>query len=353
MESIVMHTAQQPDTGPFAWPRLAASCAAALAVCLHGAASAPAGAAPKVPYRVVTTVGMVTDIVQQVAGERASVQGLLGPGVDPHLYKPTRDDVALLMRADVIFYNGLMLEGKMSDTLVKVARNKPVYAVTELIDEDLLLQPEDFGGHYDPHVWMDASLWSRCVDAVARALSTFDPSGAVLYRKNADQLMARCLELHEYGRKAVGTVPARSRVLISSHDAFNYFGRAYGIEVQGVQGISTESEAGLQRINALVEYIVTRDVKAVFVESSVPRKSIEALVEGARARGRDVRIGGELYSDAMGAAGAYEGTYLGMLDHNLTTVARALGGEAPAAGWQGLLGTKGAPTERPAVLTQP
>jgi len=300
--------------------------------------AASAHAAPKsYPYSIITTVGMVNDIVKNVAGGKANVTAIMGAGVDPHLYKPTRDDVAAMIRADVVFYSGLMLEGKMADTLVKVARNKPVFAVTELIDEKFLLEPPDFGGHADPHVWMDPGAWAKCVEAVGKRLAEFDPANAAAYLADATAYAAKCGELHAYGKKVLATVPETSRVLISSHDAFNYFGRAFGLKVMGVQGISTESEAGLQRINSLVDFIVANDVKAVFVESSVSPKNIEALVGGVKSRGKDLRIGGELFSDAMGAAGTFEGTYLGMLDHNITLVARALGGEAPKGGREGKL----------------
>jgi manganese/zinc/iron transport system substrate-binding protein len=295
------------------------------------------GAPKSYPYQVTTTVGMVTDIVRQVAGDKAKVTGIMGAGVDPHLYKPTRDDVAAMMRADVIFYSGLMLEGKMADTLVKIARTKPVQAVTESIEEKYLLEPEEMQGHYDPHVWMDPTAWAKAVEAVGKALAEFDPANAEHYRRNAAGLVQRCAELAAYGRHVLSTVPESSRVLISSHDAFNYFGRAFGLKVMGVQGLSTESEAGLQRINELVDYIVQQEVRAVFVESSVSPRNIEALVQGVQSRGKALRVGGELYSDAMGPEGSYEGTYLGMLDHNITIVARALGGEAPERGWQGKL----------------
>jgi manganese/zinc/iron transport system substrate-binding protein len=295
-------------------------------------------AAPKsYPYKVTCTVGMVKDIVMQVAGDKATVTGIMGAGVDPHLYKPTRDDVSSMMRADVIFYSGLMLEGKMVDTLIKLARTKPVHAVTELIEEKYLLEPEEMQGHYDPHVWMDPSAWAKAVESVGRALAEYDPDNAGHYRERAAETLRRCEELAAYGRRVLSTVPESSRVLISSHDAFNYFGRAFGLKVMGVQGLSTESEAGLQRINELVDYIVNQGVRAVFVESSVSPRNIQALVQGVQSRGKALRIGGELYSDAMGTEGTYEGTYLGMLDHNITTVARALGGQAPERGWQGKL----------------
>lgn len=290
------------------------------------------------PYKVTATVGMVADIVREVAGDRAEVINIIGEGVDPHLYKPTRGDVAALLSADVVFYSGLMLEGKMSDTLVKVGRNgKPVYAVTELIDESYLLEPPAFAGHFDPHVWMDAGGWMKAVEAVAQSLGEFDPAHAADYQARARAYLAELAKLNAYAREAIGSIPESRRVLVTAHDAFNYFGRAYGIEVRGIQGISTESEAGLEDINRLVDLIVKRGISAVFVETSVADKNVRALVEGARARGQEVVVGGTLFSDAMGPAGTYEGTYIGMIDHNVTTVARALGGAAPEGGMQGKL----------------
>jgi manganese/zinc/iron transport system substrate-binding protein len=186
---------------------------------------------------------------------------------------------------------------------------------------------------------MDVDAWSRGVEAVAIALSKLDPAHSDQYRQNSQAYQLQLAELHEYGQKAIGSIPGDQRILITSHDAFNYFGRAYGLEVQGIQGLSTESEAGLQRINDLVSLIVVKGVRSVFVESSVPRKNVEAIVEGVRSRGKEISIGGELYSDAMGKQGDYEGTYIGMLDHNITLVARSLGGEAPERGLHGKLKT--------------
>ena len=283
---------------------------------------------------------MVGELVRHVGGEHVKVTQIMGAGVDPHLYKATRDDVMMIMDGDIVFYSGLMLEGKMSDTLIKMARKKPVIAVTELIDESKLLEPEDFAGHYDPHVWMDVAAWSECVEVVRQSLSEFDPAHADDYRKNAHSYQIQLEELHLYGLESISTIPSASRVLITSHDAFNYFGRAYNLDVQGVQGLSTESEAGLQRINELVDTIVSKNVRAVFVESSVPRKNIDALVEGAQYKNHAISVGGELFSDAMGESGTYEGTYVGMLDHNITLVTRALGGKAPARGFGGKLAPK-------------
>lgn len=289
------------------------------------------------PITAVATVGMVADLVRNVGGERVQVKQIMGAGVDPHLYKTTRGDVQTIMQGDIVFYSGLMLEGKMADALIKIARTKPVIAVTEELEEDQLFEPAEMEGHYDPHVWMDVSAWAQCVDVVAESLAGFDPKHADSYRANAVEYKQKLAELHQFALDALGSVPEESRILVTSHDAFNYFGRAYGLEVLGVQGLSTESEAGLLRINQLVDLLVERKVKAVFVESSVPRKNIESLVEGARSKGHTVLIGGELYSDAMGAEATYEGTYIGMLDHNITLVARGLGGTAPEAGFQGLL----------------
>lgn len=293
---------------------------------------------PDKPITVTATVGMVGDLVRTVGGDRVDVTQIMGAGVDPHLYKATRDDVQTMMNADVIFYSGLMLEGKMTDTLIKMAGAKPVIGVTEALDEETLLEPADFAGHFDPHVWMDVTAWSKCVDVIANELSAIDPPSEAGYRERANELLGKLIELDAYGKRVIATIPEDSRVLVTSHDAFNYFGRAYGLEVMGVQGISTESEAGLQRINELVDLLVDKQVKSVFVESSVPRKNIDSLVEGAESRGHVVQVGDqELFSDAMGKPGTYEGTYIGMLDHNITLVARGLGGEAPENGFEGKL----------------
>lgn len=290
---------------------------------------------------VTVTVGMLADLVSNVGGSRVAVTQLCGSGVDPHLYKLTRDDVLAIRQADLVLYAGLLLEGRMTDTLVREARKRPVIAVTEAIDEMLLQESEGFGGHFDPHVWMDVSVWLRCVDVVARELSSMAPGGTEYFQRNAHDYKAELDRLHRYGIESIATIPVESRVLVTSHDAFNYFGRVYGLEVHGVQGISTESEAGLRRINELVELLVTKDVRTVFVESSVSSDSLEALVEGANARGGRVRIGAAaLFSDAMGEPGSYEGTYVGMLDHNITHVTRGLGGSVPERGLNGKLKTR-------------
>jgi manganese/zinc/iron transport system substrate-binding protein len=290
----------------------------------------------KYPIRAAATVGMVADIVREVAGERAAVTNIIGSGVDPHVYSPTRSDVAVLLKSDIIFYAGLLLEGQMADILVKVSRKRPVFAVTELLQQDYLIHDSDTA-HNDPHVWMDVQGWMKAVQVVVDAMVEFDPPHADEYRSRAVAYQERLKRLDDYAKSAIASIPADQRVLITAHDAFNYMGRAYGIEVMGIQGLSTESEAGLKDINRLVDLLVERGIPAVFVETSVSDKNVKALIEGAASRGHTVVIGGELFSDAMGPPGSYEGTYEGMIDHNVTVITRALGGDAPVTGMQGKL----------------
>lgn len=290
------------------------------------------------PLEVVCTTGMIGDVVRNVAGDRASVTTLMGEGVDPHLYRATRSDVAKMLAADTIFYNGLLLEGKMTDALVRVARSgKPVFAVTELIDESFLLSPPAFEGNFDPHVWMDPSAWMRAVEVVRDQLAEVDAGGAESYGTGAKAYLERLTALDAYAERVLASVPADRRVLVTAHDAFNYFGRRYRFEVMGIQGLSTESEAGLKRIEELVSLLVQRKIPAVFVETTIPQQSVQALIAGAAARGHQVVIGGSLFSDAMGRPGTYEGTYVGMIDHNVTVIAKALGGTAPPRGLNGQL----------------
>ncbi|MEM6692550.1 MAG: zinc ABC transporter substrate-binding protein, partial [Planctomycetota bacterium] len=243
------------------------------------------------PIECSATIGMVAELVRNIGGEHVAVNQLIGSGVDPHLHKASRDDVQDIMAADMVFYCGLLLEGRMTDALERGAKNKPVIAVTERIDESTLLSFEEFDGHFDPHVWNDVSAWSECAAVVAAELAKFDPEHASEFQENLASYQAELGLLHDYGLQVISSIPEGSRVLITSHDAFNYFGRAYGLDVMGVQGLSTESEAGLQRINELVDLIIENDVKAVFIESSVSPKNIQALIEGAKSRGHDVSIG--------------------------------------------------------------
>ncbi len=293
-------------------------------------------------HKIITTTSMVGDIVRQVVGSHAEVVNLMGEGVDPHLYKPTRSDVASIADADVVFYSGLLLEGRMTDVFIKAAMNgQSVHAVTELISESYLLDPPEFSGHWDPHVWMDVSAWSQCVDAVSNIMCELDPEHADDFRSNTAIYQAKLQALDDYTKKAIASIPDHSRILVTAHDAFNYFGRAYAIDVMGIQGISTESEAGISDINHLKDILVDRRVPAVFVESSVSDNNVRALIEGAGSLDHAVTIGGRLFSDAAGPAGDYTGTYIGMIDHNVTTIARALGGDVPDGGLNGQLSSNG------------
>ncbi len=281
---------------------------------------------------------MVTDIVKQVAGKHGDVEGLMGEGVDPHLYRPTRDDIQKLSQAQMIFYSGLMLEGRMGDSFAKLARQGiPAYPVTELLQQDYLMEPEEFEGHWDPHVWNDVSAWISAVNAVAKALGEFDKANAESYAKNAAAYTEQLTALDEYAKKSIATIPEKSRVLITAHDAFGYFSRAYGIKVMAAQGVTTVSEAAISDINNIVDFVVKNKVGAIFVENIVSDRNLKAILEGAKAKGHSVEIGGTLFSDAMGAPGTYEGTYVGMVDHNVTLITRKLGGEAPEKGLNGKL----------------
>lgn len=289
------------------------------------------------PIPVTATTGMIADIVRQIGGEHVVVTGLIGEGIDPHLYKPTRSDLVALSGADMIFYNGLKLEGKMEDTLRKMkSRGKPVVAITRDLEvKEGYLMGES--AHPDPHVWMDVTGWLVTTETIASELSAFDPKHAEAYSTNLKNLIRELAALDKYARETLATIPQNQRVLITAHDAFGYLGRAYGIEVRGIQGVSTESEAGVKDIEKLVNYLVEQKIPAVFVESSISDQNVRALLEGAKARGHDVVMGGQLYSDAMGPTGTYEGSYLGMIDHNVTTITRALGGTAPEQGRLGKL----------------
>ncbi len=287
------------------------------------------------PIDIVATTGMVADIARHVAGDRATVINIMGEGVDPHLYKPVASDVRRIMAADVVLYNGLKLEGRMGDVFERAsARGKFVRPVAAMVDETYLLEPADEPGHPDPHVWMDVGAWMAATKAVAIALCQADPDGCETYRLQASEYIRELSRLNEYVQTVIASIPANQRVLVTAHDAFNYFGRAYGLEVMGIQGISTESEAGLADVSGLVGVLVDRRIPAVFVESSVPDKYVRALIEGAAARGHEVVVGGELFSDAMGQPGTWEGTYIGLIHHNARTEARALGGAVPAGGYR-------------------
>jgi manganese/zinc/iron transport system substrate-binding protein len=313
--------------------RAVLSLAAAGAMTLAFAAPAQAEA----PVTVVATTGMIADAARAVGGDLVDVQALMGPGVDPHAYRQTRTDILAMTRADVVLWHGLYLEAQMEEFLGDLAARQPVVAVGEAVPVELRIAHGEYEGRFDPHVWMDPDLWTYVVGGVTEALVEVHPEGEAAFRANAAAHLADLERLSAYSDEVLGAVPESQRVLVTAHDAFNYFGQAYGFEVVGIQGISTESEAGLNRIGELVDMLVDRQVNAVFVETSVSDRNIRALIEGAAANGHTVTIGGELYSDAMGEPGTYEGTYIGMIDHNATTISTALGGTAPERGMDGRL----------------
>jgi len=261
----------------------------------------------------------------------------MGPGVDPHAYRQTRSDIAAMAKADLVLWHGLYLEAQLEEFLQGLGKRRTVVAVGEAVPSDSLMSHDDYEGRFDPHVWMNPELWKHVVLGVRDALIGIDPAAETIYRANAETHLNEVDGLADYARTSLASVPERSRILLTAHDAFRYFGEAYGFEVMGIQGISTESEAGLRRIEELVEILVDRKISAVFVESSVSDRNMRALIEGAAAKGHEVRIGAELFSDAMGENGSYEGTYLGMIDHNVTAITRALGGSAPEHGMAGRL----------------
>jgi len=273
---------------------------------------------------VVTTTGIIGDVAQRIGGEDARIESLMGPGVDPHLYKASESDVRRISEADLVLYNGLHLEGKMGDILTKMARSRPVVAVTEEIPEALLREPPEFLGQYDPHVWFDVAMWTQTLGPIVRELSALDPEHAEEFRANAAALEKELTELDAWVKAQIQTIPEAQRILVTAHDAFGYFGRRYGMQVLGIQGISTLSEAGLRDVDRVVDLVVGRKVPAIFVESSVPRRSIEAVQAAVRSRGHAVAIGGQLYSDSLGAAGSPAGTYPGMVRANVTTIVNAL-----------------------------
>jgi len=273
---------------------------------------------------VVATTGMVADAVEHVGGGRVDVEGLMGPGIDPHLYKASEGDLRRLERADVIFYSGLHLEAKLADVLERIGDQRPTRAIATAIPTSRLLSPAEFEGQHDPHVWFDVELWSVAVADVRDALVELDPGSADLYRANAASYLEELEELDTYVAEQAARVPRERRVVITAHDAFNYFGKAYGFEVRGLQGISTASEAGAGDVQGLARFIAEREIPAIFVESSVSSRTIDAVREAVRARGFDVEVGGSLFSDAMGDEGTPEGSYVGMVRHNVDTIVAGL-----------------------------
>jgi manganese/zinc/iron transport system substrate-binding protein len=300
--------------------RRAIAVAAALAV-VH-----PLRSAANDQIRVTATVGMIGDAVANVGGDLVDVTTLMGPGVDPHLYKPSANDIDALGDTDIIFYGGLHLEGRMTELLDKIPElGIPTVAVGEAVPQDRLLF---FGGSPDPHIWFSVPLWQLAVDTVRDGLDAFAPEHAETFQANAAAYQEELDALDAYVREQTATVPEDRRVLVTAHDAFGYFGAEYGYEVLAIQGLSTTAEAGAGDIQDLADFITDRQIPSIFVESSVPPSTIEALREATRSRGWDVSIGGELFSDAMGTAGTPEGTYIGMVEHNIDTIVAGLTGAA-------------------------
>jgi manganese/zinc/iron transport system substrate-binding protein len=270
--------------------------------------------------RIVATTGMIADLVRSIGGERVVVEQLINRGIDPHLYRPCTDDVRSIVRADIVFFNGVKLEGRMGDVLSTKISNNLRVPVCERIQSIEVSELED------PHCWMDVQLWTEVAKVIEATLVDFAPKDAPMFKENANALLAELSELDEKAKRWIASIPVSQRVLISSHDAFQYFGRRYGIQVEGLQGISTSSEAGLKRVEELVDMLVTLQVPSVFIESSVPEKGVRSLIEGAAQKGWNVRLGGTLFTDSMGEEGTDQGTYIGMMNHNFRTITRALGG---------------------------
>lgn len=274
---------------------------------------------------VVATTTMLADAVKIIGGDRINVQGLMGPGIDPHLYKASAGDVNKMQNAQIIIYNGIHLEGKMAEIFENMERqNKVTKAVAESIAEEKLLETDSGYGSYDPHVWFNVGLWIEVVKEIEDTLSEQDPENADFYQKNADSYVAELEELDKYIDQRVEEVPKDKRVLVTAHDAFGYFGDRYGFEVRGLQGLSTATEAGTADVKNLADYIAENQIPAMFVESSVPPKNIEALKDAVASRGFEVEIGGELFSDSLGNPESEVGTYTGTVKHNIDTIVNAL-----------------------------
>lgn len=280
---------------------------------------------------IVATTAMIGDVAREIVGDFARVEVLIGSGVDPHQFRATRSHTALIARADLVIANGLRLEAKLLESLERGTGGEKLLLVGERLDPGVLLRDAQ-SDEPDPHLWMDPVLWGQAAALISAKLTELMPQHAEGIAENTEAYIAELDSLHAYAKAVLESIPEQQRLLVTAHDAFGYLSKRYGIEVEGIQGLSTDSEAGLHRIESLVDRLVTLQVQAVFVETSVSDRNLRSLMQGAAARGHEVKIGGELFSDAMGEAGTYEGTYIGMIDHNVTVIARSLGGDAPEAG---------------------
>lgn len=273
---------------------------------------------------VVTTTGQVADAVKRIAGDMVEVKSLMGPGVDPHLYKATQGDLQVLEDADIIFYNGLELEGKMSDIFEKMKKEKSVVAIGEVVPKERILNDEAHPELFDPHIWFDIDVWKIATQEITKTLAKEFSTNEEQFKENEVKFFQELDELNEWTKERISEIPKEQRVLVTAHDAFNYFGESNGMEVRGLQGLSTDAEYGLKDIQNVVNFLVEQNIKAVFIESSVSDKAMNAVIEGAKEKGHTIQIGGELYSDAMGAEGTEEGTYIGMYKHNVNTIVDSL-----------------------------
>ncbi len=269
---------------------------------------------------IVTTTNIIKDALENIAGKEAQVKSIMGPGVDPHVYKATQGDLELLRKADIVFYNGLHLEGKMGSILQKFSRQKPTYALAEAVPKDALMGAPNYDYTHDPHIWFDVSLWQEAIQYASKQLQQYDTTNAEAYQTNTKDYLNNLDTLHQWISKKIKTIPKQQRVMITAHDAFAYFGEAYDIEVRGLQGISTVSEYGLKDVKNMVDFIMARKIQAVFVESSVSERALKAVVQGCREQGHQVEIGGTLYSDALGKKGTQQGTYIGTVKSNVNTI---------------------------------
>ena len=281
--------------------------------------------APSEKLKVVTTTTMITDLLLEIGGDKIDLEGLMGTGVDPHLYKASENDLTKLFEADVIFYNGLHLEGKLEDIFEKMrTQQKTTVAITDILDKSTLIGSENFASNYDPHIWFDIEKWTQITSYVTKKLAALDAKNADYYAKNAQIYVTKLSELNASVMSRIMELSKEQRILVTAHDAFNYFGKAFDFQVVGLQGLSTVAEAGVQDMRELTQFIIDNKVKAIFVESSVPRRTIEALQAAVKAQNHEVKIGGTLYSDALGDLGTVEGTYIGMFKHNTNTIIDAL-----------------------------
>lgn len=294
-----------------------------LAICLQ-MCSSPSGEESSSKLRIVTTTSLLEDAVRNIAGDSIILQSLMGAGVDPHYYKATQGDLRKLTQADLIIYNGLFLEGKMENVLERLGKTKPVLAAAEKIEKSELRGNPIYQNEFDPHIWFDVLLWKEVILNISSTLKKMDTVNAGYYRSNTEKFLVKLDSLDKVVRERIGTIPSKQRVLITAHDAFGYFGDAYNIEVRGLQGVSTVSEPGLRDISDLVKFIGEREIKALFAETSVSKNAIQAVIEGCRERGFDVKLGGYLYSDALGQKNTPEGTYLGMVNANVNLIVEAL-----------------------------